>query len=307
MLSLRFKQSWRALSLIRVYTVVKKELFVTDVGSQNELDELRGKVKRAWVDCCDLDDKETQIMSRLLGVETTTLDGIENGTVRPTHAKCLDEECPYYTWISTPVVEFAGEMKLHPLSIILKERFLITIRSGYSSRLIESTLRTFRALEPEERKPSVILSKLVHVIIDENSGAMVSIRGLIDKIEEEALENPRKKVITQSIFKLKRGLATLHQLLWAEKELFSDMNLGVIRQLKLTKEAKLIVDDAMDDVTRELDFVDSYNRSLDSVLRLQDLGAIHRVETNLVFLTISLVILTVILILLEIAARLAGA
>ena len=293
--------------MIRVYTVKNKELFEADVRSKEEMDNIVANVKRAWVDCWDLNDKETMIVSRLLGVDATTLDGIENGTVTPTYAKCLDKECPYYTWISTPVVEFAGEMKLHPLSIILKERFLITIRSGYSSRFIESTLRTFRALEPEERKPSVILSKLVHVIIDENSGAMVSIRGLIDKIEEEALENPRKKVITQSIFKLKRGLATLHQLLWAEKELLSDMNLGVIRHLRLTDAAKLIVDDAMDDVTRELDFVDSYNRSLDSVLRLQDLGAIHRVETNLVYLTISLVALTVILIMLEIAARLAGA
>ena len=293
--------------MIRVYTVKNKELFEADVRSKEEMDNIVANVKRAWVDCWDLNDKETMIVSRLLGVDAATLDGIENGTVRPTYAKCLDEECPYYTWISTPVVEFAGELKLHPLSIILKERFLITIRSGYSSRLIESTLRTFRNLEAEERKPSVILCKLVHVIIDENSGAMVSIRGLIDKIEEETLKTPRKKAITQSIFKLKRGLATLHQLLWAEKELFSDMKLGVIRQLKLTKEAKLIVDDAMDDVTRELDFVDSYNRSLDSVLRLQDLGAIHRVETNLVYLTISLVVLTIILIMLEIAARLAGA
>lgn len=286
--------------MIRVYTVKDKELFVTDVSSQNELHDLVGKVKRAWVDCCDLDDKETMIMSGLLGVEATTLDGIENGKVRPSYAKCRDEECPYYTWISTPVVEFAGELKLHPLSIILKERFLITLRSGYSSRLIESTLRAFRALPPEERKPSVTMAKLLAKIIDENSRAMVSIRDLIDKIEEEALEKPRKKAVTRSIFKLKRGLSTLQQLLWAEKELLSDMNLGVIPNLKLAAEAKLIVDDTMDDVTRELEFVDSYNMSLDSVLRLQDLGMIHRVERSLVFLTTALVIMTVILILLQI-------
>jgi Mg2+ and Co2+ transporter CorA len=283
-----------------VYTVKDKELFVTDVSSQNEMNDLIGKVKRAWVDCCDLDDKETMIMSGLLGVEATTLDGIENGKVRPSYAKCRDEECPYYTWLSTPVVEFADELKLHPLSIILKERFLITLRSGYSSRLIESTLRTFRALPPEERKPSVTLGKLLSEIIDENSRAMVSIRELIDKIEEEALEKPRKKAVTRSVFKLKRGLSTLHQLLWAEKELLSDMNLGVIPHLKLAAEAKLIVEDAMDDVTRELEFVNSYNMSLDSVLRLQDLGLIHRVERSLVFLTTALVILTVILILLQI-------
>lgn len=279
--------------------MVEKELFATDVGSQNEFNDLIGKVERAWVDGCDLDDKETMILSKLLGVEATTLDGIENGRVRPSYAKCLDEECQYYTWISTPVVEFKGELKLHPLSIILKERFLITIRSGYSSRLIESALRTFGALPLEERKASVTLAKLLAEIIGENSRAMVSIRDLIDKIEEEALEKPRKKVITQSIFKLKRGLSTLHQLLWAEKELLSDMNLGVVPHLKLAPEAKLFVVDAMDDVTRELELVDSFNMSLDSLLRLQDLGSIHRVERSLVILTAVLIIMTVALIILE--------
>jgi len=286
--------------LIRVYTVIEKELSVTDVGSQNELNDLIGKVEWAWVDCYDLDDEETMILSGLLGVEATTLDGIENGKVRPSYAKCRDEECLYYTWISTPAVEFAGELKLHPLSIILKERFLITLRSGYSSRLIESTLRAFRALPPKERKPNVTLSKLLAEIIDENSRAMVPIRDMIDKIEEEALAKPRNRAITQSIFKLKGGLSTLQQLLWAERELLSDMNLGVIPNLKLATETKLIVEDAMDDVNRELEFVASYNMSLDSVLRLQDLGLIHGVERNLVFLTTALVIMTFILILLGI-------
>lgn len=286
--------------MIRVYTVVKKELFETEVSSQKEIDDIVGKVKRAWVDCWDLNKEEMQIVSGLLGVDATTLDGIENGKVRPSYEKCLDEECPFYTWISTPVVEFNGELKFNPLSIILRERFLITLRNSYSSWLIESALRTFKAIEPSERKPSVILSKLLHKIINENSEAMVSIREQIDKIEEEALEDTRQKTITKSVFKLKRGLATLHKLLWSEKELLADMNIGVIRRLKLVDEAKLIIQDALDDVTRELEFVDSYNRSLDSVLRLQDLGAIHRVETNLVILTVALVIMTAILILLEV-------
>ena len=295
------------IQLIRIYTVKNKELFETDVRSKKEMDNIVGKVKRAWVDCPDLDEKETKILSDLLGVEATTLDGIENGNVRPHYAKCFDEMCPYYTWISTPVVEFTDELKLHPMSIILKERFLVTLRSKHSERLIESTLRTFKALPPEKRKPTVILSKLVHEIIDENSSAMVSIRDHIDSIEVEAMEGPRQKAVTKSIFKLKRSLSTLHRLLWAEKELLSDLDLGVIPNLTLVPEAKLIIEDASDDITRELDFVNSFNRSLDSILRLQDLGAIHRVETNLVYLTISLVVLTGILIMLEIAARLAGA
>jgi len=286
--------------LIRAYTVVKKELFVTDVSSQKEMDVLIGKVKRAWIDCWDLNDEENMIISRLLGVDAATLYGIENGKIRPSYEKCFNEECPYYTWISTPVVEFTGELKLHPMSIILNERFLITLRSGYSSRLIESAIRTFRALPPEGRKPSVILIRLLAEIIDENSRAMVSIREIIDRIEEEALKKPKRKAITQSIFKLKSELSTLQQLLWAERELLSDINLGVIPNLKLAPEAKPIVEDSTDDVTRELEFVDSYNRSLDSVLRLQDLGLIHGVERNLVFLTVALAIETIVLIILEI-------
>ena len=293
--------------MIRVYTVKNKELFENEVRSKEEMDKLSAEFKRAWVDCVDLDEIETAIVSDLLGVEATTLNGIENGKIRPHYAKCFDETCPYYTWILTPVVEFTGELKLHPLSIILKERFLVTLRSKYSERLVESTLRTFSSLPAGQRKPTVILSKLIHEIIDENSGAMVSIRDLIDNIEAEAMEGPGKKTVTRSIFKLKRNLSTLHRLLWAEKEMLSDIDLGFIPNLVLVPEAKLIIEDALDDITRELEFIDSFNRSLDSILRLQDLGAIHRVETNLVFLTVALVVLTIILIMLEIAAKLAGA
>jgi Mg2+ and Co2+ transporter CorA len=292
--------------VIRVYTVKNKQLFKTEIRSKEEMDRTITKVKRAWVDCSELDENEKGIISDLLEVEPSTLHGIENGKIRPHYAKCFDETCPYYTWISTPVVEFKDKLKLYPMSIILKERFLVTLRSKHSDRLIQSTLRTFEALPLPGRKPTVILSKLVHEIIDENSGAMVSIRDLIDNIEMKAMEGPWKKTITKSIFRLKRNLSTLHRLLWAEKELLSDLDLGIIPNLILVPEAKLIIEDAEDDITRELEFVDSFNRSLDSILRLQDLGLIHRVETNLVYLTITLVTLTVILILLEVIGRLAG-
>jgi len=285
--------------VIRVYTVRKKELFENEASSKKEMDKILSKVKRAWVDCSDLNENETKILADLLGVEAKTLNGIENGNIRPHYEKCLDETCPFYTWISTPVVEFMDKLILHPLSIILKERVLVTLRNNYSNRLIESTLRTFRAMAPAQRKPTVILCKLIHEIIDENSGAMVSIRDQIDKLEEEAMGGEKKTDITASVFKLKRNLSTLHRLLWAEKEMLSDIDIGVIPNLTLVPEANLIIEDASDDIARELEFVDSFNRSLDSILRLEDLGAIHRVESKLVLLTWALVILTIVLVMLD--------
>jgi Mg2+ and Co2+ transporter CorA len=189
----------------------------------------------------------------------------------------------------------------------MKERFLITLRNRHSNRLIESALRIYKILRPEERKASVVLAKIFSEVVDENSRAIVPVRDLIDDLEEEAMEKPTKKKITKSIFKLKRGLNLLQRLLWAEKELLSDMILGVVPRFKFAQEAKMIVDSAANDIERELEIVDSYNNSLDSILRLKDLESIHRVETNLVYLTVALVALTIILILLEIASRLSGA
>jgi Mg2+ and Co2+ transporter CorA len=292
--------------LIRVYTVKENELYVNDVSSEKELDDVMGGVERSWVDCCELNDEETRIVSKLLEVEAATFDAIKSGMIHPSYAECRDEECPYYTWISTPVVEFKDDLKLHPLSLILKERFLITLRNRHSTRLIESALQIYKVLRPEERKASVVLAKIFSEIVDENSRAIVPVRDLIDDLEEEGLEKPTKKSITKSIFKLKRGLNRLQRLLWAEKELLSDMILGVVPRFKLAPEAKTIVDSAADDIDRELEIVDSYNNSLDSILRLQDLGSIHKVETNLVYLTIALVVLTIILIGLEMASRLVG-
>ena len=286
--------------MINVYTVKKKELFQTQVHTKEEMETTSSANRRAWVDCIDLEESEKKLIADLIGVEIKTLSGIENGKTRPHYAKCLDEMCPFYTWIATPVVEFTDKLKLNPMSIIFKKRYLVTLRTKYSNSIIESVLRMFEALPPAERNPTLILSKLVHEIIDENSGAMVSIRDHIDKIEMEAMEGPWKKSVTRSIFRLKRNLSTLHRLLWAEKELLSDLDLGIIPNLKLVPEAKLIIEDAEDDITRELDFVDSFNRSLDSILRLQDLGSIHNVESKLMLLTWGLVLLTVVLVLIEV-------
>lgn len=76
----------------------------------------------------------------------------------------------------------------------------------------------------------------------------------------------------------------------------SDVKESVIPYVELDEEARLILGDAMDDIERELEFVDSYSRTLDSVLRLQNLGVIHRLERTLIYLTIILLLLDLLII-----------
>jgi Mg2+ and Co2+ transporter CorA len=290
--------------VIRIYTVVDKVLSVNEISSQDDMDKLTSRFRRAWVDCWDLDDKEIRIVSGILGVKPEDLKKTKEQDTNPKYTKCFDDECLFYTNISTPVVEFSERLVLHHFRIFLKKRFLVTLRSRYSSRIIDSTIRTFQTLDPQNRKPSVILAKLIHEIIDENSGAMVSIRELIDKIEGQAMKNPKKKTVTKTIFRLKRQLSTFYRLLWAEKELLTDMRLGVIPNLKLVSEAKRIIDDASDDIEKELEFIGYYDNSLDSVLNLLNLGSIHGIEKVLVILTVALVGMTIVLIILEVTSQL---
>jgi len=58
------------------------------------------------------------------------------------------------------------------------------------------------------------------------------------------------------------------------------------------------LEDAIDNISRELEFLDSYGNALDRVLRLQDLGMIHRVERTLIYLTFVIIIMNILLIIL---------
>jgi len=77
----------------------------------------------------------------------------------------------------------------------------------------------------------------------------------------------------------------------------------VIPHVELDEEAKLIVNDAINDIDRELEFVDSYGNTLDSILSLLDLGLIHSVEKTLIFLTSIILVLDLILLALAVIGR----
>ena len=70
----------------------------------------------------------------------------------------------------------------------------------------------------------------------------------------------------------------LAYLLGISRASISDDKECVIPYVKLDEEARLILADRIDDVDRELEFIDSYDRTLDSILRLQDVGLIRIVE-----------------------------
>lgn len=278
--------------MIRVYAVTRKKLYSGDIASSNKLEDLSSKADWLWIDCLNLDEKEIMTISNFLKIEAKILKEIKTEK----HPSC--ERYRDYVLISIPFVEFGNTLQLHPISVIVKEKIIITSRDECSTKLIGKVIETLGSyvLENGRIGLSFIVGRLLREVANENSNTMMSLKVQIDKIEEKVLEKPGAKTIIRSVFKLKREIFTLHRLLWVEKELMSDVREQCVPHIKSDKETDLIIHDAIDDINRELEFVDSYSRTLDSILRLQDLGLIHRVERTLIFITIMILLLDAFLI-----------
>jgi Mg2+ and Co2+ transporter CorA len=260
------------------------ELRARGADSLNELQKLGEEANWLWIDCMNPDDQDLKVISGLLN-EAEILNAIRKRQIFSHHKKVNG-----YVLLSIPLILLEDTLETYPLYVFAKKKLLITVRSEHSFESINNTLDTFRDCLSKVCQygdaSSFIVSRLFHEMTAENSKSMVAFRELIDRMEEEALEKPGSKGVTHSVFKLKKVLSNLHRLLWGEKELMSNMKEGVIPQVELTEEAKMIVDDTIDDINRELEFMDSYYTSLDSILTLQDLSLIHRVERLLLVLAV---------------------
>ncbi len=75
---------------------------------------------------------------------------------------------------------------------------------------------------------------------------------------------------------------------------------GIVPVVQSSEMDKQTLSHAVSNISRELSFISSNDAALDSILRLQDLGMIHRVERTLIYLTLITLIVNFIMILLEV-------
>lgn len=176
--------------MIRVYTVAKKKLQSGDIVSSSALNDLSNKVDWLWIDSSDLDKKETKIISNFLRVEEKIFSDINKGKISPGCERYRD--C---VLISIPSIEFEKALHIHPMSVIIKEKMLITLRNECDTKLIGKVVETLGSymIENGEAHPSFVVNRLFREIADQNSEAMMSLKELIDEVEEKALAKPWDK------------------------------------------------------------------------------------------------------------------
>jgi Mg2+ and Co2+ transporter CorA len=298
--------------MIWIYTTKEKEFVATDATS---LTQLMGVARNqwVWVDIFDPNEKELEIISEIIGNEPDLVEKFNKLIKNPFDAHliacdvCNYEKVNDFTIITIPSIDFEEQLIVYPIVLGTKKKMIITWggEGQNHSRIIKKTIKRLReGVEDEQAlNSSLVISVLFHEIAIKNSNMLLRIREKIDHIEEQALKNEGKDPI-RSIFSLKKTLSTLYRLMIEEKDFMFDISKSVIPLIKLNEKSKPIVDEAIAIIDREIDFIDSYTRALESILTLKDLASIHRVESSINYLTIVLVIGTVILIALEILAAL---
>lgn len=285
--------------MIWTYTLTKSnKLQARDADSLNELQRLAKKANWLWIDCMEPDDKELKEISGLLK-ETEIISAIRKRQIFSRYEKVND-----YVLISIPLVVFEDTLETYPIYVLAKEKILITIRSKNSSKSIDNTLKTFQDCLPKvcERgnASSFIVSRLFHEVSDENLDVVMALRAHTDEIEEKVLANPGDKKVGKRVFALKRQISTLERILWTQRELMLGIEEGVVPVIQSSEMDEQTLSHAVNNVSRMLSFITSNDGALDSILSLQDLGMIHRVERILIYLTLVTLIVNIIMILVEV-------
>jgi len=281
-----------------VYTVESNELQARDIVSSNQLQSLSKEVNWLWIDFMDPDDEELEVIAELLE-DTEIISAIKEKRLF-SHPEKVNN----YLLFSVPLVIFNNRLEKFPIYIFVKERTLLTVRNKHFSKVIKNALKTFKdcigKVCEQATNSSFILSRMFHEISNKNLDVVMTLRESIDKIEEKALANPADKKIGYSVFMMKREISALERILWAQRELMLSISEGVGLMVKTSEAITATLNHAINNISRELSLLSSYNNTLDSILRLQDLGMIHKVERKLIYLTLIALVISILLILLEI-------
>jgi Mg2+ and Co2+ transporter CorA len=285
--------------MIWTYALTKtNELRARDADSANELQRLSEEANWLWIDCMEPDDQELKVISGFLE-ENEFISAIAERQIF-SHRKKIND----YVLISIPFAVFKDTLETHPIYVFTKEKVIVTVRSEHSSNSINNTLDTFRDCLSKvcqyANASSFILCRMLHEVSDENLDVVMMLRANTDEIEEKALAKPGEKKIGKTVFALKRQIAALERILWTQRELMLNIEEGIFPAIQSSKQDEQTLSHAVSNVSRQLSLLTSNDDALDSILSLQDLGMIHRVERILIYLTLLTLIVSVITILIEV-------
>lgn len=283
--------------MILAYTLSQLNLQPQEVTSVDQINGLSKKAGWVWIDCIDPNEADFQVLAKLL-----KKDDIQS-MVSSKKVLSTYEKINGFVKIQFVQVDFKERLEIHPLYCFSNEHIMITVRTEKTSNPIINSLDTLQDCIKKvtcETSSSFVISRLFHEIVNENLNVTVALRERICEMEQEALERSANKKTDKMVFALKREITKFERILWIEREIMLAIIEGMIPTIQTSEIDKNAMNHTISNLSRELSLISAHSSALDNVLTVRGLGMIHKVETNLVYLTIALIILTALLILFEI-------
>ncbi len=281
--------------MIQAYTL-KQADFKQEITSVNQVSELSKKNGWVWIDCTDPNDSEYQLIAELVK-RNNIKELVTSKKIRSTYQRVND-----YVMIQLMQVDFTEKLDMYPLYLFFNNEVMLTVRTEKTSNPVINSLDTLHGCAQKvtcQTSSSFIISRLFHEVANENLEVIVTLRERICEMEQEALHQSSEKKIDKMVFTLKREIAKFERILWMQRELMIAITEGMIPTIEPSQIDKNAINHTISNLSRELSLISTHSNALDNVLTVRGLGMIHKVETNLVWLTVALVVLTVMLILFE--------
>src|SRR3569623_544709 len=183
------------------------------------------------------------------------------------------------TWIHA-----RGNLATEQVSLFMGERYLISFHQGQGDPFEPVRKRlTAAAGKMRARGADYLLYSLVDLIIDEGFPVLVDMGERIERLEEELLDQPNKRVLGE-IHILKRDLLLLRRMLWPQREVLTQLMRE--DQTLIHEETKPYLRDCYDHTVQIMDLFETYRDMAASMLDVYLSSASQRLNEIMRVLTV---------------------
>lgn len=236
----------------------------------------------SWIDVEGVHEVEKiQKLTEAIGLHPLVTEDILNVEQR---AKM--EEFDGYIYIVLKMFhlnEKNGEITPEQVSIILGKNYVVTFQEGYEGDTFHSIRERIRANKGVITKMTsdYLVYSIIDSIIDSYFTVLESFGDRIEKLEEELVNNPEKRTLTE-IYRLKREMLYLRKNVWPLREAISRLERG--ESDLVTRGTHIYLRDVYDHTINVLDTIETYRDMLSGMIDIYLSSISNRLNETMKYL-----------------------
>ncbi len=216
-----------------------------------------------WVDFCTPVESEYALLKDLFGFHPLAIEDVIHEVQRPkleSYAMVGDSLKVDYFFlvIHGPDLDPDPErlFQTTELDIFLSERYLVTVHEEPIASVSEMSVRVRTA--PEGRLKwgtDVLLYELIDRLVDKYHPILDDFQELLDKLEEQAIENPHSEFLV-TISSHKTKLLQLRRIMTQQRDIIGQLTRGEVPFMG--QMSRIYFRDVLDHLNREVEAIDIY-------------------------------------------------